>query len=430
MDFKDARPKADGVANQGMAKEWPGNETMIDSPTAVQTGATRSNVDYVERARRLQPTIAAAAARIQEERELPADLVEALHEAELYRLLIPRSCGGVELELPTFVETMETVAKADASTAWCLSQAAGCAMAAAYAEPATAQEIFGDPKGVLAWGPPAGKTQAVEVKGGYRVTGTWQFASGSRHATWMGAKGPVFDSKGNMRMDKDGKTPLARTMLFPRAKAKITDTWQVIGLKGTGSDRYEVDDLFVPAEHSLLMDDPAARREPGTLYRFASIPAHGYTFCGVALGVARTALDAFIDLAGNKTPKHWNGTLRNSALIQYQVAVAEAQLRSARMFLFQQLSDVWTEVDRSGRQTEDQRIGLRLATTYGMNQAKEVVDFAYYNAGATAIFNSNPFERPFRDIHTICQQGQAAPINMEAVGQRLLGVETNTSRPI
>jgi len=403
---------------------------MTTKQSAATIAVKRDDVDYVERARQLQPIIAAAAPRIQENRELPPDLVEALHESELYRLLIPRSCNGVELALPSFVEAMETVAKADASTAWCLSQAAGCSLAAAYLEPAMAQEIFGDPKGVLAWGPPAGKTQAIETKGGYRVSGVWQFASGSRHATWMGAKGPVFDAKGNIAMEKDGKTPVSRTMLFPRAKAKITDTWQVIGLKGTGSDRYEVDDLFVPVEHTLLMDEPSARREAGTLYRFPSVPIHGYTFCGVALGVARTALDAFIELAAGKTPKHWNNTLRHSALIQYQVAEAEAKLRSAHMFLFQQLRDNWAAVEQTGDQTEQQRIGLRLATTHGIHQAKEVVDFAYAQAGSSAIFNGNPFERPFRDIHTICQQGQAAPINMEAVGQRLLGVDVSTSRPI
>ena len=404
---------------------------MSNTQSAPTTTTKRANMDYVERARQLQPILAAASPRIQENRELPPDLVEALHESELYRLLIPHSCNGVELDVPTFVETMETIAKAEASAAWCLSQAAGCAMAAAYAEPATAQEIFGNPRGVLAWGPPAGKTQAVEVKGGYRISGAWQFASGSRHATWMGAKGPVFDSKGNMAMEKDGKTPMARTMLFPRSKAKITDTWHVIGLRGTGSDKYEVDNLFVPTEHSLLMDEPSHLHEKGTLYRFASIPLHGYTFCGVALGVARTALDAFIELAGNKQPKYWNATLRHSALIQYHVAEAEAKLRSARMFLFQQLRDVWDDLDRNGgEQTEEQRIGLRLATTHGIHQAKEVVDYAYSQAGSSAIFNSNPFERPFRDIHTIAQQGQAAPINMEAVGQRLLGVDLSTSRPI
>lgn len=404
---------------------------MSNTQSATTTATKRANVDYIERARQLQPILAAASPRIQENRELPPDLVEALHESELYRLLIPRSCNGVELDVPTFVETMETIAKAEASAAWCLSQAAGCAMAAAYAEPATAQEIFGNPRSVLAWGPPAGKTQAVEVKGGYRVSGAWQFASGSRHATWMGAKGPVFDAKGNMAMEKDGKTPMARTMLFPRAKAKITDTWHVIGLRGTGSDKYEVDDLFVPTEHSLLMDEPSQLKEHGTLYKFASIPLHGYTFCGVALGVARTALDAFIDLAGNKQPKYWNATLKHSALIQYHVAEAEAKLRSARMFLFQQLKDVWDDIERTGEeQNEQQRIGLRLATTHGIHQAKEVVDYAYSQAGSSAIFNGNPFERPFRDIHTIAQQGQAAPINMEAVGQRLLGVDISTSRPI
>jgi alkylation response protein AidB-like acyl-CoA dehydrogenase len=410
---------------------------MTNSPTALvkereanTAVATDAADDYVARAVALQPLIIAAAPRIQEDRELPDDLLDALHDAGMYRLMLPRSVGGAELDLPQFVQVLEALGMADASTAWCLGQQAGCAMSAAYMDPAGAKEIFGGPNAAMAWGPPAGKTEAVEVEGGFKVTGTWQFASGSRHVTWMGAKGPVFDAKGNMKTEKDGKTPVLRTMAFPRSSAKITDTWQVIGLKGTGSDRYEVKDLFVPMAHTFAMDDARERREQGAMYQFLSVPVHGYGFCGIALGVARSALEAFLELAGKKQPKHWNSKLRESSLIQYQVATAEAQLRGARAFLMEGLHNSWETVSKTGTQPVDQRVALRLATTHGMHQAKEVVDFAYYNAGATAIFNSNPFERPFRDIHTICQQGQAAPINMEAVGQILLGLDVNTSRPI
>lgn len=394
------------------------------------TAAQRNELDFVERARRLAPLIEAAAPQIEAERQIPADLLSAIHEAELFRMLIPRSVGGAEVDLPSFVEAVEIIAGADASVAWCLGQGCGTSMSAAYLPPKTAQKIFGDKNAVVAWGPPAGPLKAIAVKDGYRVTGRWQFASGSRHSTWLGAKCPIVEPDGKPRLAADGRALEGKTMLFPRSSAKITDVWNVIGLKGTGSDMYEVDDLFVPEEHSVWMDSPAERRESGPLYRFGSVPVHGYAFCGVALGIARSTLDSFLDLAGVKTPKHWNSKMRESALIQYQVAQAEAELRSARIFLLQSLRETWEEAARTGDVTQERRMNLRLAVTHGIHKAKSVVDFAYQSAGATAIFAANPFERRFRDMHTVAQQGQAASINLEAVGQLLLGLQLNTSRPI
>src|SRR6266404_4676669 len=252
--------------------------------------------DYVRRARELAPELAAAADEIECRRELPEPVVAALVERGFFRLLLPRSLGGAELLPADFVPVIEEIAKADASTAWCLNQAAGCSMTAAYLEPAAACEIFGGPRGILAWGPGPGSARVVD--GGYRVTATWSFASGSHNATWLGCHVPIIEADGTPRLHPDG-SPVVRTMLFPKSNAWMTDIWHVVGLKGTGSDRFSVADLFVPERHSATRDDET-RREAGLLYRFSSLQLYAAGFAGVAMGIARSTLDVFVELARDK----------------------------------------------------------------------------------------------------------------------------------
>jgi alkylation response protein AidB-like acyl-CoA dehydrogenase len=194
--------------------------------------------DYIERARALRPLLEDAADEIEERRQLPERVVEALVEGGLFRLLQPRSLGGAELHPLIYVQVLEEIAKAEPSTAWSLGQNSGCSMTAPYLDPAVAREIFGPPRGILAWGPELpGAGRGVAVEGGIRVTGRWGFATGSRHATWLGAHVPVFEPDGAQRMNPNGR-PHVRTVLFPKSSAEIIDNWQVIGLRGTGSDSY------------------------------------------------------------------------------------------------------------------------------------------------------------------------------------------------
>ena len=375
--------------------------------------------DYLQRARELAPELAAAADEIERRRELPEPILAALVERGFFRLLLPRSLGGAELLPTAFVPVIEEIAKADASTAWCLNQAAGCAMTAAYLEPAAACEIFGGPRGILAWGPGPGKARVVE--GGYRVTATWSFASGSHHATWLGCHVPIVEADGTPRLYPSG-TPVIRTMLFPKSNAKMTDIWRVIGLKGTGSDRFSVEDLFVPQRHSATRDDET-RREKGLLYRFSSLQLYAAGFAGVAMGIARSTLDGFVELARDKVPFRSGGALRDNHLIQSQVAQAEARLAAARAFLLRSIEEITTELAQAGHLTLDQRMAIRLASTFAIHQSLQVVDTAYHAAGSTAIFEENPFERRFRDIHTVSQQLQGRSEHFETVGQYLLGLE-------
>jgi alkylation response protein AidB-like acyl-CoA dehydrogenase len=363
-------------------------------------------------AQRVAGLLAARAAWIDDARALPPEALEAMHDAGLFRLLLPRSVGGLELDPLTYNQLVETIATGDASAAWCMNQNSGCSMSAAYLAPDVAWEIFGaDRRGVLAWGQAPG-TKAVAVPGGWRVSGKWHFASGSRHATWLGAHVQAVDA--------DGKAA-DRTMLFPRSVAEISDVWQVMGLRGTGSDSYEVRDLFVPADHALARDTDAERRESGTLYRFTTTHIYASGFAAVAMGIARAALDALVALAREKTPALAQTSLRDNNVVQSKVAVAEATLCSARAWLHQVLRDAWAEADAAGALSLSTRMAIRLASTYAIQQARQVVDTAYHEAGATAIFDANPFERRFRDMNAVTQQVQGRHTHFETVGQWMLG---------
>ena len=383
-----------------------------------------ASANPLERARELAPTIAAAADQIERERRLPAPLVQALHDGGFFRLLLPRALGGSELDPATFVRVTETLASADASTAWVVCQTTGCSMVSAYLAPDAAREIFGN-GGVLAWGPPESARAAI-VDGGYRVSGRFNFASGSRHATWLGAHAPVVAADGTA-LRREGGGVEVRTLLFPASQAVMEDVWHVIGLRGTGSDSFTVNDLFVPQAHTLLRDDPAERRVQAPLYCFPQGSLYASGFAGVAMGLARTMLDDFLALARDKKPRGYSGKLRESAVTQSRVAHAEAQLGSARVYLLSTLEEVWAAVGRSGTLGLDQRVRIRLAASHAIAQAREVADFAYHAAGASAVFTRQAFERRFRDIHTVAQQLQGRDDHFENVGRFLLDLPPDTT---
>ncbi len=375
--------------------------------------------EYLGRVRSLAGSIAGAAERAERERRLPPELLAGLHDAGLFRLLLPRDFGGAEIAPPAFAQIIEAVAKHDASTAWCLCQANGCAMTAAYLEPSVAEEIWGgDPNAVLAWGP--GKGQATVDGEGYRVNGDWRFASGGRHATWLGGHSTIMETDGTPRRLADGSLAV-RTMLFPASESTMTDVWNVMGLLGTGSDDFSVREIAVAADHSVARDDPGERRSEAPLYQFPAMSLYAAGFSGTALGIARPMLDALKELAAEKTPRLARQRLSDDGVIQSEFAQAEARLGSARVFLLNELSEVWNTVLESGRLTIEGRMRIRLAATYAIHEAKAVADIAYDLAGATAIFAGTAFERRFRDIHTLTQQLQGRKSHFRSVGAFLFG---------
>ena len=370
----------------------------------------------VERARALAPLIAQEADEIERTRRLTQPVVAAMIENGLYRVLLPQSLGGAEAPPEIFMQVLEEVAKADASTAWCLGQCSVCAMTAAYLDADAADEIFNAPPGILAWGAIAHEVQVVP--GGYRASARWDFASGSRQASWLGAHVRIVEADGTPRRKPDG-SPEVRTILFPVTSATMYDVWDVIGLNGTGTDSYSVDNLFIAEKFAALRDEPTALREKGPLYQLTTNMVFGLGFAAVSVGVARATLDAAIGLARGKTPQGLKAMRENNA-VQGMIGRNEASLRAARAYLYATAHDVWGDLTRGGTITEEHRAALRLASTWTIHQAAAVVDAAYHMAGATAVFSANKFERRFRDMHAIAQQIQARDTHYEDVGKMIL----------
>jgi alkylation response protein AidB-like acyl-CoA dehydrogenase len=380
---------------------------------------TQTPADPVTRARELGAEIAAAAEEIERTRRFPEPLLERLHDSRLYRMLLPRSAGGDQIEPMVYVAAIEEIARHDASIAWNLFAANSATLIAAYLEPAISRAIFTDPRSTVAWGPP-NATCAKAVEGGYRLTGRWDFGSGCRQARWMGAHCHVLEQDGALRLNRFGR-PTVRTLLFPASEATLLDNWQTIGLRGTASESYRVDDLFVSEAFSTTREDPTLRRERGPLYAFTMQCLYATGVSAAALGIARAMLSEFTALASRKSPRGLD-RLADSAVVQAEVARAEARLGSARAYLIETLTTIYAQADDVAPIEVADRARVRLACTNAIHGATEVADFAYKAAGVDAIFPGSPFERRFRDMHTLSQQIQARGAHFEAVGQVLLGV--------
>jgi alkylation response protein AidB-like acyl-CoA dehydrogenase len=382
---------------------------------------------YLDAASALAPTIAAAGARGDRERRLPPEIPAALADAGLFRMLLSPSIGGGGASPMAFLPVAEAVARADGSAGWCLVQGAiSATQVAPFLPIPVARHVFaGNPRAIMSNGTgPNGRAIAVEDadgRDGYRLSGEWPFASGCTHATWFKGAALVYRPDGTPVRHADG-TPEHRTLLFPADEAEVVDVWHVSGLRGTGSNTIVARDIFVPRKRTVCLGyDPAQEPYPLASFPYATFAAAG--FCSVAFGIARGALDAFAELAEKKTPRGATSVLREQPVVQSQVAHAEAQLRSARAFLFEAAQEAWDTVCRGAPLLPAQRAVFRLAATNGSHQAAQVVDAVYHAAGATAIFESLPFERRFRDVHAVTQQVQANPRHYEAVGRVLLGLD-------
>ncbi|HEY3067067.1 MAG TPA: acyl-CoA dehydrogenase family protein [Methylomirabilota bacterium] len=385
---------------------------------------TATRTAALEAALKLAPQIRSSAEEIEAQRELPRALFEALADAGLFHLALPRALGCPELDLPTYVQVIEELGKADASTGWVVNQCAIFATYAARMPRDVARALWIDtPRSVVA-NTPLPSATAVVVPGGYRVTGRQGFSTGCRHAAWLAAHAQVIEN-GQTRMD--GGQPEARYLFVPAAEAELLDTWRVRGMRGTGTHHFAVNDVFVPAERTVL-SITAPLLEAGALYRIPRTLLFASGDASVALGVARSCLTVFGELAGAKTPRGMPAMLRDQPTIQSNVGHAEANVRAGRALLTETVADVWATVSAGGTLTMDQRATLRLATTHAIRLAVEVVDALYNAAGATAIYESHLIQRHFQDVHVISQHLQSRLAHYELVGRYWLGLPVDEAR--
>lgn len=380
--------------------------------------------DWKSMAHRLSALVAEHANANESERNIAGTVIDSLVESGLVRMMLPPHLGGCQANLLEMSGAIETLARADASTAWCLAQAITSTHAAGYLRPEIADQVFCNTNGVIAWGPPGGSSRAVAVEGGYRITGRWRFYSGWKHADWMGAHCVVYDGD-QLRRDPQGR-PINRTGLFRRDASKMVDMWRVTGLRGTGSDDLVLEDFLVPHEFTTWRDSQSDRLLEDPFFSLPMLTLYGLSFGSVALGLAGACLDAFMDLAGKKKPGGGLGsslTLGENAVVQCRLAQSRMKLDAATAYFNEMLQEVWALVCANHVLSLDVRARVRLAIMCVMTESCAVVDFTHNAAGTTAVFEGSPFERRFRDIHTLTAHGQAQLSNFEAAGLALMGVE-------
>jgi len=378
----------------------------------------------LEVARGLAPRIRKRAAEIEAARKLPADLVMDIANARLFRVALPEAEGGLGADIVTTLQVIEEVARADGSTGWCLAMGINTLRQSAQFAPDVRRQIFfSDPVGISA-GSANPRGRAVAVPGGYRVTGHWFFASGCMHSSALHGACKVFDGDAP-RLRPNGDQEVRIAYFYPKSIARIIDTWDVSGLRGTGSHDIEVADLFVPEERTFSALDLRAR-VTGPMNRMHGFDLAGCGFCCVGLGVARAAIDEFVELAQVKVPRSSSELLRDRAIVQAKIGEAEAVLRSGRALLFDVVEDMWETVLAARPITERQRADLRLAMTHAAQSAGTATHMVCAAAGTTSIFTKSPLERYARDAEVVTRHNQLQFVNYEAVGRTVLGLESNS----
>lgn len=379
--------------------------------------------ELLKLAEKLVPRILAERVAIERDRKLAPDLARAMCEAGFFSLWLPQSMGGPELTPIELARIVEVFAKADGAVGWLVAIGSSNSRLAGYLSESVAREIWSDKATVLAGTlNPVGT--AVATSGGYRVNGQWSYASGIDHSNWLlGACRVLHD--GEPRMRPDG-WPETRLMLFPKTQAEVLDTWDVTGMRGSGSHDFRVTDLYVPAERSVDAVTPLPVQN-GLLYRLPLVTVFNTSIFGVPLGVARAAIDDLKATAHTKKPAGSMQPLREQAAVQTEVGRAEAILRSARAFVFESLKALW-EAGESREVTPEDRVLARIAGSHAAAAAVQVVDMMFAAAGAGGIYEHGRLARCWRDAHAMSHHAGQSASQFQTAGRVMMGLDPGTQR--
>ncbi len=364
------------------------------------------------------------AAEIEALRRLPDDLAEGIRSLGFARAMVPHELGGGEWTVADTVERLEALAYWDGATAWCAMIAATTSLISGSLTEDWAETIYGDP-GAHTGGFAAPVGRATRRGDDLDVSGRWQWGSGTHHCTWIGGGALIVDEDGTPTPLDDGT--VAPFVLFPAAEVTLDDeSWRVSGLRGTGSVDYTVDGAMVPRDRWVQIGaGPTIDR---TLYRFSFLGALAVGISAIALGLARRAHDELVDMAGGKRPQGSSKTLAERAVVQDEIAQADAARRAARLLLDDAISGAWSVAEHGGGVDAPTRIALRQAATHATQIAASSVDACYRAGGGAAVHERSPLQRVFRDVHVATQHAMVAPRVMEVVGRSLLGLPTDVTQ--
>jgi indole-3-acetate monooxygenase len=305
-------------------------------------------------------------------------------DAGLFRLWVPKSLGGTEADPMSLVRAVEEVSCLDGATGWCLAIGGEYGVFGGYLPRDAAREIYGSDPRVYTSGALRAFGKAMVVEGGYRATGRWPLGSGCQHSTWIVGNCQILDGDRPL-LATDG-SPLTRLLFFRAQDCEILDTWDSIGLRGTGSHDYAVADLFVPTAHSLSFLEPPI--EPGPLYALPTIALFGAVLAAVPLGIARHAIDILTSLAATKIAARSMKTLREDVVIQADLGHAEALIRSGRSFLYETLQEAWQSATEGDPLSVKQRATMWLASTHAASSAKKATELMFSAGGSASAYST------------------------------------------
>jgi alkylation response protein AidB-like acyl-CoA dehydrogenase len=367
--------------------------------------------------RELAPEVQARADEIASLRRLPADLVEKLRRAGVFRMPMPRAWGGPEMSPRAQTEVVEILSRADPSVGWCAMIGSDAGYFASFLEESAARALYPHLDLVTAGLiQPAGR--AERAPGGYRVSGRWSFGSGCTHADVMLGGCLVYDD-GAPAVDASGR-PEWRIALAPASSWRILDTWYTTGLAGSGSNDYTTEDLFVPEEHTFSLLEPTRRSEP--LYRFSGMFFSNLN--GVPLGLARRAIDTVRAIAEHKVVMPDLVLLKDVPRVRAALARAEMWLGAARAYTYHTLDRVWEELQQRGALELETRLALALSHVQSFRAARDVTQLMVDTAGTSAIYSSSPLDRLLRDAITLTQHVAAQERLLEMLGGLVVGEES------
>ncbi len=382
--------------------------------------AMSNDLSPIERARGAAKLIAPLASEIESGRRLPRQAVDALVNAGVFKLVVPRAFGGQDAPASVLLDVIEEIARADGSAGWCVMIGATSALMSAYLEESIAREVY-SPANAITCGVFAPTGRAVAADDGWRVSGRWAWASGCEHSAWR--------MVGTLATDAPplaGGAPDVRSMLLRADETTVIDTWDVSGLRGTGSHDLEVKDVVVPSARAFSLFTTAARKT-GPIH---DLPFFGVLAAGVAsvsLGIARAAIDSFVELAKNKTPMGSKRGIAHRELVQHAVASAEAKVRASRAFLRETIDAAAREASQHEAASLRTRALMRLAACQAATESAAAVDLMYTAAGGSSVHATSPLQRCFRDVHVTTQHVMVGGASSTLAGRVLLGVESDTS---
>ncbi|MBN8963594.1 MAG: acyl-CoA dehydrogenase family protein [Rhizobiales bacterium] len=357
-------------------------------------------------------------------RHMPQDLADRMARDGLYQICTPVEYGGSEHSPRVYAEVVELLAQADASAAWCVFIGITSSFLLASGQTEALKEILRKPgvttSGVLA---PNGRAVRTTRDGvpGYILNGRWQWGSGSRNAEWISSGGMVVDDHGHVILNADDK-PEQLSLVVNASDVKLLDTWTVMGLQGTGSTDYQIENVFVPEDRTISRY--GVRKNTHPIFLFPNFGMLAIGIASVALGAARAAVDDLVAFASKKVPQGNRRTLAEKPATQKDIAKAEAALRAGRAFFYEAIDAAWAGANQGDISTAHRR-DVRLATTHAVASAKQCIDIIYELAGGTAVYRTSPIQRRFRDVQVAGQHMMVSQATYELVGRLMLGLHTN-----